>query len=89
VTDELTRIKYIDPMISDNDGNSPLHFCSQAGHSEVVDLMIARFGDILDLNARNSTGLTPLMKAALQGRTRCAKSLLSAGRFDIKLSPTT
>jgi len=50
------------------------------GHSEAVDMMLARFQGGLDVNCRNSTGLTPLMKAALQGRTRCAKSLLSAGK---------
>jgi ankyrin repeat protein len=51
-----------------------------------VDLLIARFGTGLDLNCRNSTGLTPLMKSAVQGRTRCAKSLLSSGNIYIFVS---
>jgi ankyrin repeat protein len=42
--------------------------------------MLSRFEGIVDPNCRNSTGLTPLMKAALQGRTRVAKSLISAGK---------
>ena len=53
------------------------------GHSEAVDLMLSRFEGIVDPNCRNSTGLTPLMKAGLQGRTRCAKSLISAGKKDL------
>ena len=33
----------------------------------------------VELDARNAHGFTPLMKAALQGRTKCAKILLFAG----------
>lgn len=33
------------------------------------------------IDARNNLGFTPLMKAALQGRTRCAKLLLFAGEY--------
>lgn len=33
------------------------------------------------MDARNASGFTPLMKAALQGRTKCAKILLFAGKL--------
>lgn len=34
----------------------------------------------IEIDAKNALGFTPLMKAALQGRTRCAKLLLFAGK---------
>lgn len=34
----------------------------------------------LIIDPKNNLGFTPLMKAALQGRTRCAKLLLFAGK---------
>lgn len=33
----------------------------------------------IEIDARNNLGFTPLMKAALQGRNKCAKILLFAG----------
>ena len=35
----------------------------------------------LSIDAKNNLGFTPLMKAALQGRTKCAKLLLFAGKL--------
>lgn len=49
------------------------------GHYEGVDFLVRRFNGVIDVNVRNASGLTPLMKAALQGRTKCARRLLSAG----------
>lgn len=37
----------------------------------------------LKVDFKNNMGLTPLMKAALQGRTKCAKLLLFAGLLEI------
>lgn len=34
----------------------------------------------IEIDARNNLGFTPLMKAALQGRNKCAKLLLFAGK---------
>lgn len=50
------------------------------GHLEGVDFLLRRYNGVIDVNVRNTSGLTPLMKAALQGRTRCAKRLLIAGK---------
>ncbi|CAL8126284.1 unnamed protein product [Orchesella dallaii] len=79
IIDEISKFKFADPNLPDNDGNAPLHYSAVCGHSEGIDLLLNRFHDALDVNARNISGLTPLMKAALQGRTRCAKSLIIAG----------
>ena len=39
----------------------------------------------LSIDARNDAGVTPLMKAALQGRVRCTRLLLLAGIISIIL----
>ncbi|KAK0091856.1 hypothetical protein PV326_002616 [Microctonus aethiopoides] len=68
----------INPNLPDNEGNTPLHFAAQAGQAESLNILLQRNADI-ELDARNVLGFTPLMKAALQGRTKCAKILLFAG----------
>ncbi|ODM98206.1 Ankyrin repeat domain-containing protein 33B [Orchesella cincta] len=79
IIDEISKFKFADPNLPDNDGNAPLHYSAVCGHSEGIDLLLNRFHGDVDVNVRNVSGLTPLMKAALQGRTRCAKSLITAG----------
>lgn len=37
----------------------------------------------INIDAKNNLGFTPLMKAALQGRTKSAKLLLFAGKYNI------
>lgn len=41
-------------------------------------MLLSRCKEI-DIDARNNLGFTALMKAALQGRNKCAKLLLFAG----------
>ena len=48
------------------------------GQVEAVNLLLNSCSGI-EIDARNQYGVTPLMKAALQGRTKCAKLLLFAG----------
>ncbi|XP_050542195.1 uncharacterized protein LOC126906018 isoform X2 [Daktulosphaira vitifoliae] len=76
--EELFKVLDLDYNKPDNEGNTPLHFASQAGHSEIVCLLLNSCLQ-LEIDARNCLGFTPLMKAALQGRTKCAKFLLYAG----------
>lgn len=68
----------VDPNIPDNEGNTPLHFAAQAGQADCLNILLQRCPEI-EVDARNASGFTPLMKAALQGRTKCAKILLFAG----------
>lgn len=48
------------------------------GQTDAVNLLITKSRSLI-VDAKNNLGFTPLMKAALQGRTRCAKLLLFAG----------
>ncbi|CAH1709900.1 uncharacterized protein LOC114124297 [Aphis gossypii] len=78
IVEEIFRIPDLNYNKPDNEDNTPLHFASQAGQSEIVCLLLNNCLK-LEIDARNCLGFTPLMKAALQGRTKCAKFLLYAG----------
>ncbi|XP_035913218.1 uncharacterized protein LOC118512630 [Anopheles stephensi] len=73
----------IDVNKPDNEGNTPLHFAAQAGLSDVVNMLITKCRSLI-IDPKNNLGFTPLMKAALQGRTRCAKLLLFAGASPVE-----
>lgn len=53
-----------------------------SGLSDVVNMLITKCRSLV-IDPKNNLGFTPLMKAALQGRTRCAKLLLFAGKIFI------
>ncbi|KAF6202443.1 hypothetical protein GE061_004842 [Apolygus lucorum] len=74
----LLDVPDLDINLPDNEGNTPLHFAAQAGQVEVVSLLVTKAHE-LEVDYRNNLGFTPLMKAAIQGRTKCAKILLFAG----------
>lgn len=76
--ESILQLQGVDVNKADNEGNTPLHFAAQAGQVEAVNYMLSRCVG-LEVDARNALGFTPLMKAALQGRTKCAKLLLFAG----------
>jgi ankyrin repeat protein len=46
-----------------------------------VAFLLERFKSEIDINRRNVFGFTAVMKAALQGRIKCLRSLLSAGQL--------
>jgi hypothetical protein len=74
----LGDVEDVDPNLADNDGNTPLIFAAQAGHDDVVNFLLRHFRHVR-IDQCNKLGFTALMKAAIQGRTRCAKLLLFAG----------
>ncbi|XP_065162130.1 cortactin-binding protein 2-like isoform X2 [Atheta coriaria] len=78
VLERILLLPGLRPNQPDNEGNTPLHFAAQAGQTECLNCMLTRCKTI-EVDARNNTGFTPLMKAALQGRYKCAKMLLFAG----------
>lgn len=50
-----------------------------SGSNEIVKVLLDDFTNI-KVDIRNKMGFTALMKAAIQGRTCCAKLLLYAGK---------
>jgi len=56
--------------------------CRCTGHDDIVNLLLRRFHR-LRVDQCNKLGFTALMKAAIQGRTRCAKLLLFAGYYHV------
>ena len=52
-----------------------------AGHYDIVLHLLNRCNQQVLLDSRNALGFTPLMKAALQGRTKIAKALLFSGSY--------
>ncbi|XP_055690655.1 uncharacterized protein LOC129794076 isoform X2 [Lutzomyia longipalpis] len=81
--DIFLQLPGIDINKPDNEGNTPLHFAAQAGQVDVVNMLLSRSRSIV-VDAKNNLGFTPLMKAALQGRTKCAKLLLFAGASPVE-----
>lgn len=59
----------------------PRYIFMRTGQTECLNILLQRCPDI-EVDARNTLGFTPLMKAALQGRTKCAKILLFAGESE-------
>ena len=55
-----------------------LYKIAPAGYREIVRVLLHDFRKIR-VDHKNKAGFTALMKAALQGRTSCAKQLLYAG----------
>ncbi|CAO1402334.1 unnamed protein product [Diamesa serratosioi] len=76
----------VDVNKPDNEGNTPLHFAAQAGQNEIINILLTK-SCAMTIDAKNNLGFTPLMKAALQGRTKCAKLLLFAGASPTETDP--
>jgi len=57
-----------------------LLFSRVAGHDDAVNFLLRHFRHV-HIDQCNKLGFTALMKAAIQGRTRCAKLLLFAGNY--------
>ena len=68
------------------EGGTPLHDAALAGHSEIINLLLAR-GAAIDCRD-SSTGATPLMEAVSLGHADAAALLLKRGA-DPKLADFT
>ncbi|XP_028283922.1 ankyrin repeat domain-containing protein 33B [Parambassis ranga] len=74
----LSQCPYVDINWQDNEGNTALITAAQAGYVFISNYLLNYFPG-LDIERRNCHGFTALMKAAMQGRAECVRSLMLAG----------
>ncbi|KAG9347909.1 hypothetical protein JZ751_003926, partial [Albula glossodonta] len=74
----LAHCPYIDVNWQDNEGNTALITAAQAGHITISNYLLNYYPG-LEIEKRNCHGFTALMKAAMQGRTECVRTLMLAG----------
>ncbi|XP_010776669.1 ankyrin repeat domain-containing protein 33B-like [Notothenia coriiceps] len=74
----LSQCPHLDVNWQDNEGNTALITAAQAGHITITNYLLNYFSG-LDIEKRNCHGFTALMKAAMQGRLECVRSLMMAG----------
>ena len=66
---------------ANKDGNTPLFWASDKGHSEVVKLLLAAPG--IHVNRANKEGNTPLHFASKEGHVEVEKLLLRVPGIDV------
>ncbi|XP_061661911.1 ankyrin repeat domain-containing protein 33B [Syngnathoides biaculeatus] len=74
----LSQCPYLDANWQDSEGNTALITAAQAGHITITNYLLNYYSG-LDIERRNCHGFTALMKAAMQGRVECVRSLMMAG----------
>ncbi|KAM9775475.1 ankyrin repeat domain-containing protein 33B [Syngnathus typhle] len=74
----LSQCPYLDANWQDSEGNTALITAAQAGHITITNYLLNYYSG-LDMERRNCHGFTALMKAAMQGRVECVRSLMMAG----------
>ncbi|TKS87899.1 Ankyrin repeat domain-containing protein 33B [Collichthys lucidus] len=74
----LSQCPHLDVNWQDSEGNTALITAAQAGHITITNYLLNYYSG-LDLERRNCHGYTALMKAAMQGRMECVRSLMLAG----------
>lgn len=66
-----------DANLADSEGNTPLHEAAEAGHLEVLRILLKN--GKCDVNAKNVFGQTPLMRAVFNENLEVVKLLVKAG----------
>ncbi|CAF94429.1 unnamed protein product, partial [Tetraodon nigroviridis] len=74
----LSQCPHLDVNWQDSEGNTALITAAQAGHITITNYLLNYYLG-LDIERRNCHGFTALMKAAMQGRVECVRSLMMAG----------
>ncbi|XP_069561691.1 ankyrin repeat domain-containing protein 33B [Brachyistius frenatus] len=74
----LSQCPHMDVNWQDSEGNTALITAAQAGHITITNYLLNYYSG-LDIERRNCHGFTALMKAAMQGRVECVRSLMMAG----------
>ncbi|XP_076014067.1 ankyrin repeat domain-containing protein 33B [Genypterus blacodes] len=74
----LSQCPHLDVNWQDSEGNTALITAAQAGHITITNYLLNYYAG-LDTERRNCHSFTALMKAAMQGRIECVRSLMMAG----------
>lgn len=87
--DETTRIlldfarilleKKANPNIKNNCDATPLHYAAIKEHPYFIENLLEYAPDIIDIDAKDKNGKTPLHWAVEQGKEKCAETLLDKG----------
>jgi len=65
--------------VTDNLGNTLLHFAASAGRENVLECLLSQKGYDKLINKKNHAGDTPLHKATFRNNVECIKLLLKKG----------
>ena len=65
------------PSSEDNRGSNSLHFASQSGNTDIIELLLLTHGP--DIDSTTAKGSTPLMIAAGNGKLQAVECLLGKG----------
>jgi len=65
--------------VTDNLGNTLIHFASGAGRENVLEYLLSQKGSEKLINKKNHAGDTPLHKAVFRNNVECIKVLLKKG----------
>ena len=65
LVEQLVTDYKLDPLIGDDNGNTPLHYAALDGKTEVATLLINKYGS--PVNLLNKKGETPLHLACTKG----------------------
>jgi len=79
--DKLQAVKYLlehgaDPSLQANNGWNVLHFASQGGNPEIIELILSH---VPSIDSITKEGVTPLMVAASNDKLQAVKCLLEHG----------
>ena len=81
VNNKLQAVKCLlkqgaDPSLQDSRGRNVLHYASQGGNPEVIELMLSH---VPNIDSITKDGVTPLMIAAINDKLQAVKYLLKQG----------
>ena len=68
--------KMENPITTDDEGRTPLHYASANGHDAIVKFLLEKGQDV---SQQDKVGLTPLHQAAMRGKVSTVELLLSKG----------